>query len=118
MTEEAVLAEVFTVIRSDDDQRIVEYTSELECIHEIADLGVEVANAVMVRVAQELGVAFGHVPLNSVFPTMQEREIGWRLGTSPKVPVIAFGHYIRRMGIKIIKEDEERTSGLFCCEPV
>ena len=53
VAEEPVLAQLFTVIRRDDDQGVLEQAAALEFVHQLANLGVKIADAVVVRVAHQ-----------------------------------------------------------------
>ena len=118
MTEEAVLAEVLTMIGGDDDHGMIKHTAMRKLVHQRADLSVDVADTVIVCVAQEPRIIVRHVSLWSVFPIIEQSDLGWRLGASPEVSIPMLGRYIGRVGIKIIQECEKRTAAFISGKPV
>ena len=74
VTVKPMLAEFFAVVRSDEYQCIFQQAPAIEFDHQLADLRVEVADAVIIGVAHQGRLAHGHVFLGSVIPISQQGE--------------------------------------------
>ena len=110
MVEHAMLAELFAVVRCDDDVRIFEQPATIKLIEQRADFPVERRDAVFIRVASELDVSCAQAEFVPVPVIKQHRVIAARFGSPAKAYSVAFRRQKRLVGVEIVQKREERPA--------
>src|SRR5262245_2477622 len=76
VSEQSMLTERLAMVGRDDDQCVLEHPASVELVDESPDLGIEVADAVIIGVSGEHGVSLGYILLGSLVPPSQESKVG------------------------------------------
>ena len=112
MVVQVVLPQPFAMIRSHDQQGPIEDASALQFIEQLAQFFVQVGETIIVGVMGQCLKVRVQMELVQVTPGIEYLGVGRGLGRQAEWVRGVQGDHVRRMGIEVIQEGEERTPGL------
>ncbi len=107
MAKALVLAQQLSVVRSDDDERVLEKSFRIELCKQPAKLAVEVSNAVVVAVTRHREGAARQIGLRRALPVSQRLDLHRLMRREAEVARCSRRNEVRVVGVVIIQEREE-----------
>src|SRR5207302_18425 len=118
VAEQTVLTQMLAMVGGDDDQCVVKPGAPFKLVKKFADFGIDVCDAVVVRIGGQTGESLRHVLFWAIVPVMEQGGVGGVLHARPEPRLGTRGQEIRSVGVEEIQEGEEGAPSILFGEPV